>query len=208
MNLAVDEIKLRALSTGSTPGSPGFLRVHEGWKFVTTKTVPVALCIIALLFWAAPLRAADPTSSAVDSSELAAFMQKWKAAADHPMNFPADPKEQKLLIPAIAQDPAGPWAHFLQLELAVSRYEFGNAPAAKRHELAAAALRRLREADAAIPNALGGKLDEDLQATRAELQPLAFFWGMEAGENLPGMRKDAEQLLAAALQKKDWNQGN
>jgi hypothetical protein len=135
-------------------------------------------------------------------------MKKWKVNEDAPMFVPVEPKERKFVIPAIIKDPAGPWIYLLQLEFATSRYELRKAPAAKRQEIAAAALRRLREANAAIGTALAGKQDAALQEARAELLPPTLDWSIEAGDIPPGMRAEAEQLLVATEKKKDWNQGN
>jgi hypothetical protein len=192
-------------SQGRRPGVPrrsGRSKVRHGKRWL------VALGFLFLLLSVAPLRAIDATASTVDPGELAAFMNKWKAAEDDAMTVPVAPKERKFIIPAIVKDPAGPWTHLLQLELAVARFEIRKAPAAQRRELAAAALRRVREANSAIAQALEGKRDEALQEARAALQPLTFFWSIEAGDIPAGMRAEAEELLAAAGKKKDWNQGN
>src|SRR6516162_171036 len=82
--------------------------------------------------------AAQVTAPAIVPGKLTAFMEQWKTYRS--FQVPMDESDRPLLLAALAKDPTGPWATYLDAQAAETRYEMRHAAPPQRKALAAAIL--------------------------------------------------------------------
>jgi hypothetical protein len=136
----------------------------------------------------------------VSSDQLAAFMEKW--AAYEPFKVPTDPKEEPLILAAMEKDPKGPWAQYIAMKYAQTRYEARELDDDARAKLYGESLRYLKPAHKIMVKAAAADPDEEiLKFWPDQLQLFISQASLEAG------LEDAEPVSEAA-DTQSWDYGN
>ena len=88
------------------------------------------------------LYAVDTNTPAVDAKALAAFMQKWQTEPEYA--YPDTRAAWPLLLAALAKDPNGPWATYVDTAAADARFHIRQVKWAERQSWATALLSTLQ----------------------------------------------------------------
>lgn len=165
-----------------------------------------------LLFLISAVSGCGPEAGkTVAPGKLDAFMKKW--AVYEAFQGPFDPKYEPLLLAALENDPAGPWAQYLMMKYASTCSEARNLKPADRAARYRAALEFLEPARDIL--ALSVKTASDDKDTQLKLQH--YFDGiglhaaeasLEAGVNPEAVKSFAEAALANNKDADSWNYGN
>jgi len=156
---------------------------------------------------AATLSSCETNKSTVSSAQLDAFMQKWSEY--EAFKVPMDPKDEPLLLAALEQDPSGPWAAYISMKSAQTKFEAKSLDTAGRAALYGASLRYLIPARDILIQAAETKYhDKKLRHNLNKIKGHVSLASLEAGLDLAKVKSDAEAALAANKNTQSWNYGN
>lgn len=175
----------------------------------TTAVTRIGLALLVMFTGA--LRAADTNLPSVDAATLTAFIHTWQKAPGY--EYPSQRADWPLLVAALAKDPHGPWAGYLDTLAADTRFQLRQVKWNERQAWAAELLATLEQAE---------KIREQLatQGNALTNKPMAFvpergrypetkaLLSLEAGQNLDALKAEAQRQLAAAPETNHWNHGN
>jgi hypothetical protein len=173
---------------------------------LTMKTTKAINIFAYGLIIAAALSACTTNKSPV-SAQLDTFMKQW--AKYESFKAPMDPKDEPLLLAALEQEPKGPWAGYISLKFAQTKFEARGLDAAGRAALYGASLRYLVPACDTLTQAVEAKPhDKVLRHNLNEIKEHVSLASLEAGLDLVEVKPDAEAALAANTDTQSWNYGN
>jgi hypothetical protein len=162
--------------------------------------------IFLLGFLTCSVLGAQPPAANADPT-LEEFMKKWKIY--RPFQIPTQRSERPLLVAALARDPAGPWFDYLQLLAFETTFQLRQKQGPERRSLAADLLPLVRQGEEVLSRAAAESADNSaLSQKLIGLQGTFNILSLEAGENLGGVRTNAQRLLAQAGDTNHWNYGN
>jgi len=159
------------------------------------------------LLIAATLSSCETNKSTVSSAQLDAFMQKWSEY--EAFKVPMDLKDEPLLLAALEKDLSGPWAAYISMKFAQTKFEARSLDTAGCATLYGASLRYLIPARDTLARAAGANpRDKELQHNLNKINEHVSLASMEAGLDLAEVKSDAEAALAANTDTQSWNYGN
>ena len=171
------------------------------------KTAKVISLFACGLIIAAALSACATNKSPVSSAQLDAFMKQW--AKYESFKAPMDLKDEPLLQAALEQEPKGPWAGYISLKFAQTKFESRGLDAAGRAALYGASLRYLIPAHDTLTQAAEAKPhDKELRHNLNGIKEHVALASLEAGLDLAEVNSGAEAALAANTDRQSWNYGN
>lgn len=176
---------------------------HRGKRLCLPLVLPLLLSPANL--WA------QTNEPAVQPETLAAFMQQWQKF--QPLeSFPESPVDWPFLLAALAKDPHGPWASYIDIIAGDARARIRDVKWAERKAWAEALLSTLRKAE---------QLWKQFQTAGVVItnRPMAFvfepgeyprttaFLSLEVGQNLAALKADAQRQLVQAADTNRWDYG-
>jgi hypothetical protein len=170
----------------------------------TAKVISIFACGLII---AAALSACATNKSPVSSAQLDAFMKQW--AKYESFKAPMELKDEPLLLAALKKDPSGPWAGYISLKFAQTKFEARGLDAAGRAALYGASLRYLIPARDTLTQAAEAKPhDKELRHNLNGIKEHVSLASLEAGLDLAEVKSGAEAALAANTDTQSWNYGN
>jgi hypothetical protein len=170
---------------------------------------PIALLGITILLTVSlpATMLAEISTPTVASGELDAFMKKW--ARYEPFKFPMDPKDEPLLVAALKKEPSGPWATYLLMKFAETRFEARSLGKAECAAIYRAALGYLKPAQGIALLAVKTKpASKELLDSLSAIEQAIELASLEAGVDLDKVKASANARLAGNTDVKSWNCGN
>jgi hypothetical protein len=175
------------------------------------KCLCIWLSLLPTLLMVPAMLAADTNAPAVDPAKLAAFIEKWRTSS--PYEYPDKQADWPLLLAALAKDPGGPWARYIDILAGDGRFHIRQVDWAGRKSWAAALLSTLQQAE---------QIRKQLLTTGTVITnrptPFVFEQGLypetkaylllEAGQDLAALKTNARRSLTNATDTNDWNYGN
>jgi hypothetical protein len=138
----------------------------------------------------------------VSSEKLDEFMKTW--AKYEAFQVPMDPKDEPLLLAALEKDPSGPWAAYLTMKFAQTKFEARDLDANGRAALYGASLRYLVPARDTLSKAVKtSRHDKELRHHLNKIKEHISLASLEAGHDLT----EADTALANTTTQ-SWNYGN
>ena len=155
--------------------------------------------------------AADNPVPAVDAARLTAFMEKWETR--QAFNYPTNETDRPLLLAALAKDPSGPWAGYLDSLASDARFRIRQVNWEERKVWATSLLETLQQAEAIRRQmqSAGVAVVNPPQAfvfERGNYPETIAFLSLEAGRNLAAIKSKAQHKLAEVQATNPWYDGD
>ena len=189
-----------------------FYRFAQGFLHLESRSSGslIAPLVVSLLLsvgcWPISARG-ENTETPVSSVQLDTFMKTW--AEYKSFRVPTDSKDEPLLQAALKKDPKGPWANYLSMKFAQTKFEACSRSNVGRAALYGASLKYLKPACDTLALAVKTNPDDKvLQGGLSQMEEHVALASLEAGLDLVAVKSLAEAVLAKDKDTKSWNYGN
>ena len=147
------------------------------------------------------------TNSPSSVTQLDAFMKKW--AVYESFRIPVETEDEPLLLAALEKDPKGPWAAYISMKFAQTKYEARKLDKTGRAALYRASLNYLKPSSGILARAAeAAPRDQELRHSLNTIKKHISLASLETGLDLADVKSDAEAALAKNTDKASWNYGN